>query len=126
VTVGYERIKGLRERGQRRGGAYEATKSRTFKVSVKALFRAGADDATRHRWIGGVETVVRTATAPKSLRLQWPDGTIVAVGFTAKSDAKSAVALAHTKLRDRAASEKAKKEWADRLDVLAALLASVV
>jgi hypothetical protein len=78
VTVGYERIKGLRERGQRRGGAYEATKSRTFKVSVKALFRAWADDATRHRWIGGVETVVRTATAPKSLRLQWPDGTIVA------------------------------------------------
>ena len=93
---------------------------------MNALFHAWADDATRHRWIGGVETAVRTATAPKSLRLQWPDGTIVAVGFTPKSGAKSAVALAHTKLRDRAASEKAKKDWADRLDVLAALLATSV
>src|SRR5512141_590280 len=32
VTVGYERIRGLRERGQRRGGSYEAGKSRTFAV----------------------------------------------------------------------------------------------
>src|SRR5690349_12709262 len=30
VTVGYERIRGLRDHGQRRGGAYEASKSRTF------------------------------------------------------------------------------------------------
>lgn len=30
VTVGYERIRGLRERGQRRGGGYGASKSRTF------------------------------------------------------------------------------------------------
>jgi hypothetical protein len=66
------------------------------------------------------------STAPKSVRLQWPDGTIVAVGFTAKGEAKSAVALAHTKLRDRTASEKAKKDWADRLDALAALLVTGV
>ena len=29
VTVGYERIRGLRDKGQRRGGGYEAGKSRT-------------------------------------------------------------------------------------------------
>jgi hypothetical protein len=34
VTVGYERIKGLRARGQRRDGSYEATKSRTFNVPI--------------------------------------------------------------------------------------------
>ena len=51
VTVGYERIKGLRDRGQRRGGAYETTKSKTFNVPVNALFRAWADDKTRRRWI---------------------------------------------------------------------------
>ena len=123
VTVGYERIKGLREIGQRLSGEYEASKSRTFNVPVKALFDAWADEATRRRWIGRVEATVRTAKAPKTMRLQWPDGTIVVVGFMPKGDAKSAVAIAHTKLRDKAASAKAKEDWADRLDTLASLLA---
>ena len=123
VTVGYERIKGLRERGQRRNGTYEATKSRTFNVPVNTLFDAWADDAARRRWLDGVKAVVRTARAPKSMRLQWPDGTLVAVGFMAKGHGKSAVALAHTKLRDRAASGNAKEYWTGRLDALGSLLA---
>jgi hypothetical protein len=123
VTVGYERIKGLRDRGQRRGGAYEAGKSRTFSVPVKTLFDAWADAATRRRWLDGVEAVVRTATRPKSMRLQWPDATIVAVWFTAKGRAKSAVALSHTKLADSAAAANAKKYWTDRLDALASFFA---
>jgi uncharacterized protein YndB with AHSA1/START domain len=125
VTVGYERIKGLRERGQRRGGAYETSKSRTFNVPVSALFRAWSDDSRRRRWLDE-QVSVRTATAPKSMRLQWPDGTIVAVWFTPKGDGKSVVSLAHTKLRDRAASTKAKQYWTERLDALAAVLASPV
>ena len=36
VTVGYERIKGLRAVGQRRGGAFEASKSRTFGGAAHA------------------------------------------------------------------------------------------
>ena len=124
VTVGYERIKGLRERGQRRNGTYEVSKSRTFNVPVNTLFDAWADDAARRRWLDGVEAVVRTARAPKSMRLQWPDGTIVAVGFTAKGRGKSVVALGHTKLRDRASSGKAKAFWTDRLDALGSLLAA--
>lgn len=123
VTVGYERIKGLRARGQRRDGAYEAGKSRTFNVPVDALFNAWADEATRRRWLGRVDLVVRTATKPKSMRLQWPDGTLVVVGFTAKGAAKSAVAVVHTKLRDSAASDRAKKYWADRLDALTSAFA---
>src|SRR4051812_30391687 len=38
VTVGYERIKGLRARGQRRDGSFETSKSRTFDVPVSQLF----------------------------------------------------------------------------------------
>ena len=122
VTVGYERIKGLRERGQRRNGTYEATKSRTFNVPVAALFDAWADRAARRRWLDGVEPVVRTATKPKSMRLRWPDGTLVAVGFMAKARGKSAVAVAHMQLPDRAASAKSRAYWAERLDALGALL----
>jgi hypothetical protein len=122
VTVGYERIKGLRERGQRRSGAYEVSKSKTFNVPIDALFRAWVDDGVRHRWLDGVKTSVRTATAPKSLRLQWPDGTIVVVGFMAKGSAKSVAALAHMKLGDKATADKLKKFWTDRLEALASLL----
>jgi hypothetical protein len=122
VTVGYERIKGLRERGQRRGGAYEATKSRTFAVPVDALFQAWADERSRRKWLAAVNPSVRTATAPKSLRLAWPDGTIVVVNFTPKGREKSAVALAHTKLPTKAAAEEAKTFWTARLDALGTLL----
>jgi len=124
VTVGYERIKGLRDRGQRRDGLYEAGKTRTFNVPVNVLFDAWADPAKRRRWLDGVALRVRTATRPKAMRLQWPDGTIVVVGFLAKGSAKSAVSLVHTKLRDRAASDKAKVDWAQRLDALGSILAS--
>lgn len=124
VTVGYERIKGLRERGQRRSGEYETNKSKTFNVPVTTLFDAWAHDATRKRWLDGVKTSVRTATKPKSVRLQWPDGTIVVALFTPKGNAKSVVALAHTKLRDRESAASAKQFWSDRLEVLASMLAA--
>jgi len=123
VTVGYERIKGLRERGQRRNGTYAANKSRTFPVPVNVLFNAWADGAVRRRWLDGGGAVVRTASAPKSMRIRWPDGTLVAVGFMAKGAGRSTAALSHEKLRDRAACTRAKAEWTARLDALASLLA---
>jgi hypothetical protein len=81
VTVGYERIKGLRARLQRMDGTYEASKSRTFAVPVARLFDAWANSRTRRRWLNEPDVKVRTATAPKSIRLGWNDGTIVVVGF---------------------------------------------
>jgi hypothetical protein len=98
VTVGYERIKGLRARGQRRDGTFEATKSRTIGVPVTKLFRAWATPAVRKRWLEGAGIKVRTATAPKSMRLGMSDGTIVAVGFMAKGRGKSSVAVQHARL----------------------------
>jgi len=118
VTVGYERIKGLRARGQRRDGTYEVSKSRTFDVPVRDLFGAWSDDATRRRWLNGEKARIRTATPPKSMRLDWTDGSIIAVGFAAKSRDKSSVAVQHTKLPDRATADRLKKYWSDRLDAL--------
>ena len=122
VTVGYERLKGLRARGQRRNGTFEASKSRTFNVPVATLFEAWSDPALRRRWLDEPDLKVRTATAPKSMRLGWPDGTIVAVWFTAKGASKSAVALAHTKLADRETADRLKGDWAQRLDELVKLI----
>jgi hypothetical protein len=122
VTVGYERIKGLRARGQRRDGTFEASKSRTFNVSVATLFDAWADPSVRRRWLNGTDVRVRTATVPKSMRLDWTDGGIIAVGFAAKGKSKSSVALEHTKLPNRETAERLKQFWSDRLDSLGEVL----
>jgi hypothetical protein len=122
VAVGYERIKGLRARGQQRNGTYQMTKSRTFNVPVSVLFHAWSDARLRRRWLDGTDVRVRTATASKSMRLDWPDGGIVALGFFAKGKAKSAVALEHTKLSDRASADSLKQYWAERLDALGDVL----
>jgi len=122
VTVGYERIKGLRARGQRRDGTYEVSKSRTFDAPVSDLFGAWSDAALRRRWLKENEVRIRTATEPKSMRLDWSDGTIIAVGFAAKGKGKSSVAVQHTKLADRATAERLRKYWSDRLDALGEVL----
>ncbi len=123
VTVGYERIKGLRAIGQRRDGAYEATKSKTFAVPLARLYRAFSDPRTRAGWLPGVELTVRTATRDRSMRIAWPDRTSVAVGFASRGPAKSQVQVQHGKLPDRASATRVKEFWAERLSVLGKMLA---
>ena len=118
VTVGYERIKGLRARGQRRDGSYEANKSRTYNVPVATLFAAWSNARVRGRWLDGEIGKVRTSTADKSMRLDGQDRSIVAVGFWPKGPSKSAVSVQHTKLRDQETATKLKKYWSERLDAL--------
>jgi hypothetical protein len=122
VTVGYERIKGLRAVGQRRDGSFEANKSRTFSVPLVRLYRAFHDARTRAQWLPGVDLTVRTATRGKSMRITWPDRTSVAVGFASRGAGKSQVAVQHEKLADRAAATRMKEYWAERLDALEQVL----
>ena len=124
VTVGYERIKGLRDVGQRRSGEYEANKSKTFQVPVTVLFDAWANQTLRRRWLAEADPLVRTANRPRSMRLGMSDGTVVVLGFLAKGDARSVVAVQHTKLPDRAAADRMKAFWSRQLDALAGFLDS--
>lgn len=124
VTVGYERIRGLRAIGQRRSGSYETTKSKTIAVPLARLYTAFADAKAREEWLPGVELVVRKANVDKSMRITWDDGTSVEVGFFAKGPAKSMVAVAHTKLPDKARADELKRFWSERLDALAERLAA--
>ena len=121
VTVGYERIKGLRDKGQRRGGGYEASKSRTFNVPIKKLFDAFANDRRRRKWLGMTFTV-RSSAPLKRMRVIGDDNTVVQFEFLTKGAAKSAVAVQHQKLPDRSAVDATKKAWAERFDRLGALL----
>ncbi|MFL5403661.1 MAG: hypothetical protein ACJ8BF_12660 [Gemmatimonadales bacterium] len=124
VTVGYERIKGLRAIGQRRDGTFEASKSKTFAVPLGRLYHAFHDPRTRARWLPDVNLTVRTATREKSMRITWPDKTSVEVGFAPKGAAKSLVAVQHVKLPDKTAATRLKEYWAERLGALNEVLRS--
>jgi hypothetical protein len=124
VTVGYERIKGLRAKGQRRSGDYEAGKSKTLAAPVGRVYRAFRDARTRQRWLGGVDLTVRTAVPNKSMRITWSDGTSVEWYFVPKGARKCQVAVQHGKLADREAVDRLKAYWGERLGVLETLLAS--
>jgi hypothetical protein len=57
------------------------------------------------------------------MRIEVGEGGIVAVGFTPKGDAKSAVSVQHTKLPDRETADRLRRWWSERLDALADVLA---
>lgn len=123
VTVGYERIRGLRAIGQRRSGHYEVNKSRTMAVPAARLFRAFTQPRARLQWLPGVKLTVRGSTPNKSVRITWEDGTSVQGWFVPKGRSKTQVTVAHVKLPDRETAERMKRYWSERLDALAALLA---
>ena len=121
VAVGYERIRGLRQRGSRRGGAdWHVSKSKTIAVPMATLFKAFHDARKRAKWLGAPLRVT-TSSPGKSMRARWEDGTPVDIGFYARG-AKSQVAIQHRKLATKADADRMRAYWSARLDVLAALL----
>ncbi|MGH8631872.1 MAG: hypothetical protein ACREU7_14070 [Burkholderiales bacterium] len=121
VTVGYERLRGLRAVNQRRSGSFEASVSKTLATGAAAAFLFFKSPGKRERWLKE-PIVIRRATPPKSLRITWPDETSVEVWITSKGDAKCSVGLTHTKLADMKAVEKQKRFWRGALDRLAAAI----
>jgi hypothetical protein len=121
VAVGYERIRGLRVRGQQRDGTYQASKSRTFNVPVDVLYGAWSDAATRKKWLGETITV-RTAKKPKSMRIDFPGAGILSLNFLAKGKTKSSVAVDQLKMESKEAVAIMKSEWTERFERLAELL----
>lgn len=122
VTVGYERIRGLRAIGQRRDGSYEASKSKTVAAPVRRLYRAFRDARLRQRWLD-VPVTIRTASPDKAVRFGWGDGSVVQAYFTPKGAGKTAVAIQHMRLKDKATAERFRGFWAERLGAVAELVA---
>ncbi len=122
VTVGYERLRGLRDPGQRRGGSYDVNKSKTVGVPIETLYRAFSEKRRRLRWLDNDALEIRTSTRNKSMRMSWGDGTQVNAYFTAKGDSKSQVAVQHSKLASKSAADETRAQWGERLGALAELL----
>lgn len=122
VTVGYERIKGLREKGQQRDGGFQANKSKTIAAPVGKLYRAFNDKRARQAWLPVSDLTIRSKTREKYMRITMADQTSVEIGFTAKGAARSQVAIQHGKLPDKATAERMKQFWGERLGVLGEVL----
>jgi len=121
VAVGYERIRGLREKGQRSTGDYEASRSKTFPVPVERLFAAFADEGERERWLGPGVAVTK-ATPHKTVRMRLPDGTPAEAYLVAKGPGRSSVQVQQRRLPSKEAAAEAKQAWGERLEALAAYL----
>jgi hypothetical protein len=121
VAVGYERIRGLRAHGQQRSGDWSVSKSKTVGVPLAKLY-AAFNARGRAKWMPGVTLTVRGATPNKSMRLRWEDGSPIDVGFMAKGESKSQVALEHRKLASKAEADRIRAFWTERLNALAAML----
>ena len=122
VTVSYERARGRRAVGEHADG-FAITAQKTVAVPVDRLYDAFVDESLRKRWLSGGRLRARTATKPKSARFDWGDGpTRVIVGFEAKGDAKSVVAIEHARLPDAAEAQLMKAFWRDRLALLKEVL----
>jgi hypothetical protein len=122
ITVSYERARGMRAVGEHADG-FAITASKTVAVPVDRLYDAFVDASLRERWLPDGELRERTATKPKSARFDWGDGqTRVLVGFIAKGDAKSSLALQHERLADAAEAERMKAYWRERVAALKEVL----
>ncbi len=122
VANSYERARGLRAVGEHADG-FRISVTRTISVPVQRLFDAWMDEALRSRWLPDGQMRVRTATAPRSARFDWGDGsTRVYVVFDEKNASKSTLSLEHVRLADAQQAETAKARWRERLNALRALL----
>jgi len=122
VTVGYERLRGLRLQGQGRDGGFRAASSKTLPVAAALAHVFFTDAARRARWLEE-EIHIRTATSPKSVRITWPDETDVLVWITDKGS-KCSVAVEHGKLPGAEAADLSKAFWKAALDRLNRVVAA--
>lgn len=116
--ITYERARGLRAVGDGPDG-FAITASKTVAVPVDRLYEAFVDESLRRRSLPDGELRERTASKPKSARLDRGHGeTRVNVAFAAKGEAKSTAALQHERLGTGEEAERMKVFSRERVAAL--------
>ncbi|MFQ6012760.1 MAG: SRPBCC domain-containing protein [Thermoplasmata archaeon] len=143
VTVEYERVRGLREVGQR-GEEFVATVQRTIRTSPEAAYAALTEPGQLSHWftqeargdlrVGGRYTdkdgdrgEFLRLDPPNRVKYTWENpahapGTVVEIWISPKGEEKSLVRLAHSRLRNREEFEDLKQAWGRALDALRSYL----
>jgi hypothetical protein len=129
VTVGYERLAGLRLPGQMADGTFSVSRSRVLALSADLLRSALLDEHARADLFPDVDTVLRSAPAAKTLRFA-----VSAAGHPAGSLQVAAepvpagrlrVTVTHEKLPTFDAANRWKPVWADWLAAVAVAAADL-
>ena len=122
VVGSYERARLGRAVGEHPDG-FTITATKTVAVPVEKLYDAFVDASQRERWLPEDRLSERTATRPRSARFDWDEGgTRVHVGFLAKGEAKSTLALEHVRLADASEADRMKAFWRERVATLKEVL----
>lgn len=117
VTVGYERIVGLRLPYQRPDGTFVANKSRTIAIDARELRAMLIDDDSRRELFGGLETDLRSKPTAKALRFGVGPG-VAQITMTTTSDGRTKITVDHRQLPDFADVAEWKFYWSDWLDAM--------
>jgi hypothetical protein len=117
VTVGYERITGLRLPHQQPDGTFSAGKSRTVTVDAGLLREMLLDDDDRADLFPGLETELRSRPGSKALRIGIGTGT-AQIALDAQDDGRVKITIAHDKLPTPEAVEEWKAYWSDWLEAV--------
>ncbi|MCA9867495.1 MAG: DUF4287 domain-containing protein [Anaerolineae bacterium] len=123
ITVVYENSRGLRHKHEMSDG-YQISRSRTIAASATRISEAWLDHDTCRRWLPDSDFSVRKAAPPKSIRLNWADGSLVEVALTAKGANKTTVTVQHNKLAHAEIAERMKSYWAAALERLQSVVES--
>lgn len=123
VTVGYERITGLRMPGQMPDGTFSVSRTRVLSLPATLLREVLLDDGVRADLFPGIDTVLRSKPATKALRFAVsrdgrPLGSLL-VSADPLPDGRVRVTVTHDKLAAFDDGEQWKRFWGEWLAVLA-------
>ncbi|WP_166849173.1 hypothetical protein [Isoptericola sp. BMS4] len=123
VTVGYERITGLRVPGQRPDGTFSVSRSRTLGLDGDELRALLLDDDARADLVPGLHLTPRSRPGTRSPRFavaddDGPRGTLL-VSLDAVDDGRLKVTATHERIASAAEAEQWKSYWAEWLAALA-------
>jgi hypothetical protein len=115
VTVGYERIRGIRLKYQMADGTFTATKSKTVPVEHELLRKTLLED--RADLFPGIDTELRSKPTSKTVRLVIGPGT-AEIALDPTGDGRTKVSVAHAKLPTAADVEMWRGYWGEWLEAL--------
>ncbi len=117
VTVGYERIVGIRLPYQRSDGTFTAGKSKTVSVGAAELRSMLLDDGARDDLFPGHHTELLSKTSAKAIRIGIGPG-VAHFGLGSVDGGRTKVTVGHEKLPDYELVEEWKHYWDEWLDAL--------
>lgn len=117
VTVGYERITGLRLPFERPDGTFTAGKSKTVTIDAAQLRAVLLDDEQRGDLFPGYKTELLSKPSAKAIRISVGPG-VAHFGIGEKLDGRARVSVDHRKLPSYEDVAEWKFYWSEWLDAI--------